>query len=266
MPTKFTCPLPSVSPLRSEAPAIVTWTPGIGRPCGSVTVIAMPAREGGAGAGARRTAGAGCTGGAAGAGCGAGAGACANDAVPIKNVKPKQNSVLVRIRPLSLGGFGTGIVQQRQRSESEGGNHHDAPDDMRAHAEPVIEVQPAKTGENRLPVVTLDFGAGAAANQRHLKRARVRDVGGDVDQALSCPPDTHGHAEPVIAPGERHRADDRDDDLEQRPSQYGHELAERRKNDVTRFVKRQLDDVKKGAVHADPVKRMRDELPGPPAE
>src|SRR5258705_5874178 len=103
MPTKFTCPLLSVSPLRSDGPAIVTRTSGIGRPCVSVTVIAMPARDGGGGVTGRRTVGAAW---GAGAVC---AGASAALAVDITTVK--LSSVLKRILRLCLYSLRTWALQ-----------------------------------------------------------------------------------------------------------------------------------------------------------
>src|SRR6185503_11845057 len=108
IPTKFAWPLPSVSPLRSDGPAIVIRTPGIGRPRASVTVIAMPERDAGAGAG-RRAAGAVCGGGVVWGGV-AVRGVCAND-VPVMNTKLKHNSVLKRIWRLCLYRFRTWTLQ-----------------------------------------------------------------------------------------------------------------------------------------------------------
>jgi alpha-D-ribose 1-methylphosphonate 5-triphosphate synthase subunit PhnH len=79
--------------------------PGIGRPRVSVTVIATPERDDGAGAGAaagRRGVGAACA-----AACVA---VCANDATAIKTPKLKQNTVETRIRQLCPYRFVTAPV------------------------------------------------------------------------------------------------------------------------------------------------------------
>src|SRR5258705_5013824 len=109
----------------------------MGRPCGSVTVIATPVRDAGAGAGARRGAGAAC---AAGAVCAAGAGVCANDPFAKKNNKLKQSSVLVRISALCLHGGYAASVQEQPCTKSERADHHHAPRKMRARAQRVIKM------------------------------------------------------------------------------------------------------------------------------
>src|SRR5204863_653486 len=80
------------------------------------------------------------------------------------------------------------------------------------------------------------------------------------------PPAAHCRAEPVVLSNEGNDADHGHDDLHQGAAQDGHELAERREEDVTRFMKREVYEVEERAVGEKPVERMRDEAPRPPGE
>ena len=75
----------------------------------------------------------------------------------------------------------------------------------------VIEVKPSERHQDGLPIMSFDFGCGAA-EQHQLQRSRIVDVRREIEQALAGPPDAHRCAERIVllkqeGPGAHERHD-----------------------------------------------------------
>ena len=138
---------------------------------------------------------------------------------------------------------------------------------MRPAADRLIEMDDAQLREDELPVVAFDLGAGLPAKQHQLQVSRVGDVGRQVDEVLAGPPGADGRAEQLrrILAEEGDRRDHRDQELQEAAAEYGHELAEHRKDEMARFVEDQIGQVEQ-RVHRIRTDRGSCELPRPDGE
>jgi dsDNA-binding SOS-regulon protein len=93
--------------------------------------------------------------------------------------------------------------------------------------------------------MTFHLSAGHTPKQHQLQRARVGNVGGEVQQIFSAPPEGNGRAESVTVTRQRHRADQWDRELGQASAKHCDELAEWLQQYVPGFVEDQVDAMEK---------------------
>ena len=156
-------------------------------------------------------------------------------------------------------------ASRRPDARAQRSTHQRKPDAVRGEPQRSIEVQPAERGQDELPVVAFDLGASASAEQHESERPRVGNVGCDVHEVLTAPPDADAHREAMALTEECGRKQQWQCALEQAAAERGHERTERHEEHVSRFVKDQIRQMphrlKQGWLQAG-----AGESPGPPCE
>ena len=157
------------------------------------------------------------------------------------------------------------VAQQEGTSPEEGAEHQENPDIVREVREPMVPLQEIQHRQDVVPVVAVGFFSGHAADEHEVERARIVDVRGDVHHAFCCPPQGHCRAERITGlDQECAETDHRHKNLAERASQNRHETTEWNEDDMSRFVKGQIDQVQKGLTGVIGFKRRGDECPPPP--
>src|SRR5688572_15387844 len=97
---------------------------------------------------------------------------------------------------------------------------------MGGKADRPVHVQQVHLGEQVLPVVPFDLGAGPPAEQNELQRSRIGNVGRHVEQVLACPPGTDRGGERIALAQEGAGDDQRQCELEEAATEDADESAE----------------------------------------
>lgn len=104
-----------------------------------------------------------------------------------------------------------------------------------------------------------------AADEHQIHRSCVIDVGGDIHEALCRPPQGDRRPKGIMSFHEEcPKTDHRHESLTERASKNRHEATKRDEEDVTSFMKGQIDQMEKRLAGIIRFKRCHDELPSPP--
>lgn len=157
-----------------------------------------------------------------------------------------QDSNLVRTELGDLYGWGCLCrAPQREGVPYSGNNGIDIdPHPQHSHVEGkrLVMREPAEAAKQVRPVML------ATTDEWQLLSARIRDIGGDVPAVLSYPPERHGRGVPISAPPEIDDERRGKHELKQGTPEEAHELPERRAQEMTGLVNRQIDCIEQTAA------------------
>ena len=172
-------------------------------------------------------------------------------------VQSRKEGVLLRKLPI--------VAQQEGASPEEGAEHQENPDIIREVREPMVPLQEIQHRQDVVPVVSICFFSGHAADEHEIQGAGVVDVGGDIHQTLRRPPQGHRGAERIMRlDQECTETNHRHENLAERASQNCHESTERHEDEMAGFVKRQIDQMQERFAGVIRLERRCDKGPPPP--
>ena len=84
------------------------------------------------------------------------------------------------------------LRHEHQASPNDPRDDHQHTETVCDEAKQAIEMKPSHRRQQKFPIVALDLGACAAAEQHELERPRVGDIRRQVEQVLTEPPQAAG--------------------------------------------------------------------------